>query len=249
MTGVRAAATTILARDRGGLEVLFVTRHHAVDFVANAAVFPGGKVEPGDHDPGWRSQVTGWAETLGDQRPLRIAAIRECFEECGLLLGDPGRLPADRAELRHAVDRGGLGFLDLARQTGMRPDLTALVPLSRWLTPPVVPKRFDTFFFVARAPEGESASMDGRETVEVEWLSPARALDLAGQGERRIVFPTRMNLQVLARCDTVEAALAQAAAHPDAQVTPEVVTRGGDRFLRLDERAGYGPVEERLETH
>ena len=110
-----------------------------------------------------------------------------------------------------------------------------------------MPKRFDTYFYLARAPSGQTALSDGRETVEAEWIAPAEALRLAAMGERNIVFPTRMNLTLLARSATIAEAEAAARLRPAALVSPRVEIRGGERYVLLDAEAGYGPVDERLD--
>lgn len=242
------AATTIIARETGELEVLMVKRHHQIDFVAGAMVFPGGKVHDGDRDPAWAEHALNWSETDTEERPLRIAAIRECFEECGVILGDPGRAEPgpEMTRARRAIDQREMDFLDYVREMGIALDLARLTLFARWLTPPVIPKRFDTFFYLAADPSGQDAISDGRETVDAEWVSPARALDLAARGEREIVFPTRMNLKLLAESSSFAEAAAAAGARAHHTVTPRIVTRGGDRFLQLNKRDGYGEVEERL---
>jgi 8-oxo-dGTP pyrophosphatase MutT (NUDIX family) len=83
---IRPAATILLVRDVPGFEVLMVKRHHQIDFAAGALVFPGGKTHAGDHDPVWEHRTVGWARTAPDMRALRIAAIREAYEETGILL-------------------------------------------------------------------------------------------------------------------------------------------------------------------
>ncbi len=247
---IRLAATTILVREGDGIETLMVKRHHQIDFVAGAMVFPGGKLSPDDMDPGWRALVRGWDDTPEMERGLRIAAIRECFEETGILLGDPGRAldDPDSAGARQRIDRGELSFLAYVRQHGVELDLAALTLFSRWVTPPVVPKRFDTFFYVARAPEGQIARQDGREAVEAEWIAPTRALELARTGDRLIVFPTRMNLRVLGEHARFAEIVAAARRRDVPIVEPEIFERDGKPHLRLGEALGYGFVEEPLET-
>ncbi|MTE01663.1 NUDIX hydrolase [Paracoccus sp. YIM 132242] len=246
---IRPASTLILARDRGGLEVLMVKRHHQIDFVAGAMVFPGGKVHDGDSDPAWADLVPDWASIPVLERGPRIAAIRECFEECGLIVGDPGRVePGPRTiAARLAIDRRELDFIDYVRAMEIRIDPARLTLFARWLTPPVVPKRFDTFFYLVSAPQDQDALADGREAVETEWIAPQAALALAARGSRHIVLPTRMNLKHLAEAGTIDRARAAAEARPPRTVIPRIVTRGQNRFLQLDEEDGYGIVEEPLD--
>ncbi|MEC7762129.1 MAG: NUDIX domain-containing protein [Pseudomonadota bacterium] len=243
------AASTILVREQDDLEVLMVKRHHKIDFVAGAMVFPGGKLNDDDADPAWADHVIGWAQIPEAERAPRIAAIRECFEECGIILGDPGRIAPgpETLALRKAVDRREVRFIDAVRANGVVLDLSRLTLFSRWLTPAVVPKRFDTFFYLAAAPARQDALSDGRETVEAEWIAPAHALELARAREREIVFPTRMNLGLLAQTETLDAAFEAARSRAPRTVLPSIITRGGDRYLQLAVDDGYGAVEELLE--
>lgn len=246
---VRPASTLLLLRDDPSFEVLMVERHHQIDFASGALVFPGGKSSPGDHDEAWREHALGWGEHGAEQSGLRIAAIREVFEEAGLLLArriDGGPLAIEPAplELRQSVDRGETPFLDVVRAAGARLDLSALTVFARWITPPVTPKRFDTWFYVAHAPADQLAVCDGRETVEACWYAPDAALEAAERGRRKLVFPTRMNLQLLARAASAAAAIDQARARPLVTVQPEIHEGPDGRRLVLPESAGYGAVSE-----
>jgi 8-oxo-dGTP pyrophosphatase MutT (NUDIX family) len=246
---VRPASTLLLLRDDPSFEVLMVERHHQIDFASGALVFPGGKSSPGDHDEAWREHALGWGEHGAEQSGLRIAAIREVFEEAGLLLArriDGGPLAIEPAplELRQSVDRGETPFLDVVRAAGARLDLSALTVFARWITPPVTPKRFDTWFYVAHAPADQLAVCDGRETVDACWYAPDAALEAAERGRRKLVFPTRMNLQLLARAASAAAAIDQARARPLVTVQPEIHEGPDGRRLVLPESAGYGAVSE-----
>ncbi|MBW0151154.1 MAG: NUDIX hydrolase, partial [Phenylobacterium sp.] len=171
------------------------------------------------------------------------------FEEAGLLLArraDGGPLEVEPAplELRQSVDRGETPFLDVVRAAGARLDLSALTVFARWITPPVTPKRFDTWFYVAHAPADQLAVCDGRETVDACWYAPNEALRAAERGMRKLVFPTRMNLQRLARAASATAAIDQARARPLVTVQPEIHEGPDGRRLVLPESAGYGAVSE-----
>jgi len=246
---IRPASTLLLLRDEPSFEVLMVERHHQIDFASGALVFPGGKSHPGDHEDAWGDHVSGWAAHDGEQRGLRIAAIREVFEEAGLLLAtrrDGGPLEVEPAPLalRQSVDRGETPFLDVVRAAGARLDLSALTVFARWITPPVTPKRFDTWFYAAHAPAGQLAVCDGRETVDACWLSPQAALEAGVRGERKLVFPTRMNLGRLANSASAAAAIAAAQARPLVAVQPEIHRGPEGTRLVLPEGAGYGAVSE-----
>lgn len=247
------AATILLLRDEPTFEVLMVKRHHQIDFASGALVFPGGKSHAGDHDPAWAGHVIGWEAFDAEQRGLRIAAIREVFEEAGILLavrrnGEPIGGEACPMDVRQAVDAGTTHFLDVVRDLDARLDLGALTTFARWITPPLTPKRFDTWFYVVRAPDDQLAACDGRETVDAEWIAPSEALSLAAGGRRKVIFPTRMNLQLLAEAASAADAVARAAGRTLVTVQPQVQERPGGRVLVLPPDAGYGVVEEKLEN-
>jgi 8-oxo-dGTP pyrophosphatase MutT (NUDIX family) len=249
---IRAAATVLLLRDQPAFEVLMVKRHHQIDNASGALVFPGGKSSAGDHDPAWADHASGWEAHEPEQRALRIAAIREVFEEAGLLLarrrdGAPFDEAACAMATRQAVDSGAAAFLDVVRELDARLDLGALTIFARWITPLGAPRRFDTWFYVVTAPPDQLAVCDGRETVDAEWIAPGEALRLSEAGERKVVFPTRMNLRRLAEACDARDAVARAAARPLIAVRPRMVDRDGGRMLVLSPEFGYGDVEESIE--
>jgi 8-oxo-dGTP pyrophosphatase MutT (NUDIX family) len=250
---VNPAATILLLRDEPAFQVLMVRRHHEVEFASGALVFPGGRTHRGDHDPAWADYAVGWSDLEPAQRSLRIAAIREAFEEAGILLarranGEPLQGEACPLEVRRAVDAGEAEFLDVVRQLGVRLDLAALAVFARWITPPGPRKRFDTWFFAAKAPADQLAACDGRETVDAEWIAPATALRLAEAGERKVVFVTRMNLKLLGEAAAAEDAVRRAEARPLVTVQTRIEQReDGRRVLVLPPEAGYGHVEEPIE--
>src|SRR5580692_252462 len=214
---IRPAATIMLVRDDPEFQVLMVKRHHQIDFASGALVFPGGKTHAGDHDPAWSERVVGWAGLDGEQRALRIAAVREVYEEAGVLLArDRAGQPFggdDRAgAAREAITKDERSFLDLMRELDLRLYLDALSVFARWITPSMMPKRFDTWFYLARADSDQLAVCDGWETVDVEWVAPGEAIRLAAAGERTVIFPTRMNLQLLAEASSGEDAIARSLA-------------------------------------
>jgi 8-oxo-dGTP pyrophosphatase MutT (NUDIX family) len=246
---VLPAATILLLRDDPAFEVLMVKRHHQIDFAAGALVFPGGKTHAGDADPRWEARTLGWGGALPHKRPLRIAAIREAYEEAGILLarsldGTPFRGDERAASARDAIARDERQFLDLMVELDLYLDLEALSVFARWITPQMSPRRFDTWFYVARAPADQLALCDGAETVDAEWIEPKEALRLAEIGERTIIFPTRMNLQLLGEASSAEDAGRRAAARELVTVEPQLEERNGVRMLILPPNAGYGAVEE-----
>lgn len=228
-----------------------IKRHHEIDFAGGAMVFPGGAAQAGDRDPAWKDHVTGWDGLDDRQRALRIAAIREGWEEAGILVArglddiDPARI--QDPEAREAVDGGRRSFLEVVEGLGARLSLDALTVFAHWIGPQGAPKRFDTFFYLVRTPAEQAAACDGREAVDAEWIAPAEALRLAEAGARRVVFPTRMNLQLLAEASSAEDAIGRARSRTLVTVEPRVEERDGKRCLVLPPDAGYGPVAEPLE--
>src|ERR1700733_14589018 len=217
----RPAAPILLLRDRPtGLEVFMVVRHHAIDFAAGALVFPGGRVEEGDFELAARPKDCPNPDGLDtDAMAFRIAAIRETFEECGVLLARPrgsndlidaatlGRLEDQH---RAALNAGSIGFDAVLGSEGLLPAPDLLVHFAHWITPAQQPKRYDTHFFLAEAPEAHLAAHDGQEAVESIWSAPAQALADAATGKYRLVFATAKNLEKLGRSRTVHEASAAA---------------------------------------
>jgi len=250
---IRPAATVLLLRDEPTFEVLMVRRHHQIDFASGALVFPGGKTHATDHDPAWADHCVGWAEVEADERPLRIAAIREVYEEAGVLLsvdaaGEPFMGDQRAHDARGAVTNNERAFIDVTTELGLKIDLAALTPFARWITPPLTPKRFDTWFYVCRAGTEQLAICDGWETVDAEWIAPSKALEMGAAGERKIIFPTRMNLQLLAEASDAADAIARALGRTLVPVEPKIEQRDGGQVLVLPPNAGYGPVVEPLSS-
>ena len=247
---VRPAATILLLRDEPEFQVLMVKRHHQIDFASGALVFPGGKTHAGDADDAWADHSTGWHHFDAEQRVLRIGAIREAFEEAGILLAE--RLDGSTfgeacdPQVRAAVDAGSIAFIDVVRDLGVRLRLDALTVFARWITPEMMPKRFDTWFYAVRAPADQVAACDGRETVDAEWITPAEVLRLESTGERTVIFPTRMNVQMLGEAISAEDAVRRSEARELVTVLPKVEVRDGARFLVLPSNAGYGEVAESM---
>lgn len=228
-----------------------VKRHHQVDFASGALVFPGGKTATQDHDPAWAEACTGFEACPEPGRALRIAAIREAYEESAVLLartpdGAWTTLDERAGGAREPVSKGERPFIDLVRELGLKLDLGALTRFARWVTPVMMPKRFDTWFYVAVAPELQLAAADGWETVDAEWIAPSEALRLAETGERKIIFPTRMNLQLLAESADAASATLAASLRPEVIVEPKVQRRPDGDVLVIPPEAGYGAVEESL---
>lgn len=249
------AATILLVRDGGqGLEVFMVVRHHQIDFASGALVFPGGKVDPKDTNGNVRSRVDG-VEGMDDwQFSLRVAAIREAYEECGVLLArserngalvDAARLTALQPQ-RAALNRNEIGIGDVLEREGLRLAADMLTPFAHWITPNMMPKRFDTHFYVAAAPSDHLAVHDGSESVDSVWIRPSDALAEAEAGKRTIIFPTRMNVSKLGRFNHVADAVEAARSTPVVTVEPRVERRDSGAVLCIPAEAGYDVTEEAL---
>lgn len=240
----------------GVLEVFMVQRHHQIDFASSALVFPGGKVDAADRDPALRARCTG-CDGLDDQTfALRVSAVRETFEECGVLLarsrGDTELMPEAEVrplEARYRADlvAGRTTMRAIAEAHDLVLALDALVPFAHWITPEFMPKRFDTWFYLVPAPRDQVAAHDGEESVDSVWIEPEVAIADAKAGRRSIIFPTLRNLIKLARAKTVAEAIAQAHAKPIVAVLP-TVGRGPDGpVIRIPAEADYDITEAPLD--
>jgi 8-oxo-dGTP pyrophosphatase MutT (NUDIX family) len=201
---IRPAATVMLLRDTAeGLEVFMLRRTNAAVFAGGMYVFPGGKVDPSDGE--------------GDEGFV-VAAIRECYEECGVLLAvDPqGRMVDDGHPAlahREAVYDGSVDVRALAADHGLRLATDQLVWMSHWITPKgEATRRFDTRFYVAASPMGQSSHHDDSETVASMWVRPADAITAFEAGELQLMPPTITNLRFLEACATVADAMTAARA-------------------------------------
>ena len=241
------SATVMLVRDTPRFEVLMVRRHHEIEFASGALVFPGGKVEPADAEAAWADYVVAPEGLFDNERALRICAIREAFEESGILLAhDPAApeltLECHAADHRAAVSRGELGFRKLIGQLGLKLDLNALKLFAHWITPAAMKKRFDTRFYLMAAPADQAATCDGCETVDAEWIAPAEALRLREAGQRTIVFPTRLNLALLGQSRSVAEAMTVARTRQVMTIEPAVEKVADGMLVSIPPDAGYGAV-------
>ncbi len=247
----KPASSILLVRDGdAGLEVFMVTRHHKIDFASGAMVFPGGKVDPADSDEDARAACSDSDDMDDRELAFRVSAIREAFEETGVLLAtDSGGSPLTTERCRSlkeqyalAVEKGEITIGALARKEGLQFDPAALTPFAWWITPAVLAKRFDTPFYVVEIPHGqrELAEHDGGEAVESVWIDPSEAVRLADAGKVTMVFATRLNLIKLAKASSVAEAIAQAASSEPVQVTPQVYAEDGRRKIDIPVEAGFG---------
>lgn len=250
----RPATTVLLLRPskRGNpssdLEVFMVVRHHQIDAFSGALVFPGGKLEDADGDKRLRARATGAASLSDDELKFRIAGIREAFEECGVLLAHKRgqKVLIGAAELKPIEDKwrkklsdDEASIVDLVEAEDLELATDLMTPYAHWITPTFAPKRFDTWFFLAEAPQDQVALHDGSESTDSVWIGAQAAIDEAKAGRRTLVHATLKNLELLAEGGTVAGAIEQAKKRTIVTVQPWVETRDGKRFLYIPEGAGY----------
>ncbi len=248
------AATILMLRDCAeGLEVFMVVRHHQIDFASGALVFPGGKVADGDDAV--RDRCID-SESLDDvQFALQVAAIREAFEECGILLagerGSSELISGERlATLEHyqlPLSKGEMTIGEFLEKEDLVLHLDRLQHFSHWITPEMMPKRFDTHFYLAVAPADHLAVHDGHESVDSVWITPAQALEAAASGERTIIFPTRLNIEMLSQSNSVTQALEHARQRQIVTVTPWTEKREDGMYLCIPAEAGYRVSAEKMQ--
>ena len=251
----RPASTVLLLRDSAGpdgggeIEVFMMVRHYEIDFNSGALVFPGGSVDAGDQEIASNPELCAGgegldAETLG----FRIAGTRKTFEESGILLARPRgsttlvdarRAGEIEAKHRAALCEGNTTFLKVLADNAMVLTLDGLVPYAHWITPEGMPKRFDTWFFLAAAPPDQVGAHDGKESTDSIWVSPREALAGGESGRFKLPFPTVRNLIKLGKHRTVKAALDEARQSRIVTVMPVMTRLNGGRQLRIPAEAGY----------
>ena len=231
------------------IEVFMMVRHHQIEFNSGALVFPGGSVDAGDQEIVARSDLYSGGEGLSDSdRGFRIAAIRETFEESGILLarlkGSTAPVDAKRAgEIanahRVALNEHKISFLKILEDNGLQLALDTLVPYAHWITPEGMPKRFDTWFFLAAAPPDQLGAHDGRESTDSIWVSPREAVAGGDSGRFKLPFPTTRNLIRLAKQPNVQSAMDHARGMTVVTVLPVMTKTESGRQLRIPKEADY----------
>ncbi|MCC6473546.1 MAG: MBL fold metallo-hydrolase [Burkholderiales bacterium] len=253
--GIRAAATVVVARDgERGMEVLLMHRTRQMDFAGGMHVFPGGALDPAD------AALAPACDGLDDAQACRrldlpagglahwVCAIRECFEEAGLLYAYAGaglvRLDApvasdDAPELRRALLRGDTSFSCVVASLGLRLAADRLEYLARWITQAGRARRYDTRFFLAVLPEHQQPMHDAIETVAHQWITPRAALERHARGSMGLLFPTVKTLELLAKFSrTAEAIEYARTPRPMPAMTPRPATgRDGPKLLMPGDHA------------
>lgn len=221
-------------------------------FAPGALVFPGGAVESADWRTGWKRLSRGTPAMSREALAFRVAAVRELFEEAGLLMVAPkGRrgmvsntqLQKLERRYRSGLISGTQSFDRMVARERLEPLPRRLVLFSHWITPEPVYKRYDTRFFIVEAPRGQEISRRGGEAVDLKWITPAETLDAWEHDDVALMFPTRLNLLRLGEADTVADAIAQAGRRTVIPVTPIISHKDGERRLSIPAEAGFGVTE------
>jgi 8-oxo-dGTP pyrophosphatase MutT (NUDIX family) len=230
------SSSALIIRDNaaGELEILMVRRHANIRFAGGAYVFPGGKVDDGD--VGFEEKT----ENVDNFTGLYFTCFREVFEETGLLLGGS---VADQQHYREKLLGEEISFKEFMQQSGAQFSAKDFTPFAHWVTPDNYPKRFDTRFFLCRAPEGQIATPDGSEMVEARWVHP---LELLVMDRENLMYPTMMNLKRLSNSKTVEEAFSAVKLQKIVTVKPVIIKGRKGEFRVIEKEAGYEEIDQSL---
>ena len=239
----------LLRQTADEFEIFMMVRHDQIDFASGALVFPGGSVDASDKELLSKPELFS-AGGISDPilLGLRVAAIRETFEESGILLARPRGsnqlVSAERASQVEAAHRaalceGKIKFAEILAEAKLVVALDLLVPYAHWITPAGLPKRFDTHFFLAVAPDDQVGAHDGKEAVDSVWVSPRAALEGATTGRFKLLFPTTRNLIKLGKQPSAAQAIASARSDTIVTVLPQILNEDGRRKLKIPAEAGY----------
>ena len=253
VVAARPASTVVLLRRADPLEVFLVRRSDSIAFMGGAHVFPGGRVDPADHvdditaiSDGMHAAAARMSDVSADVAVAHhVAALRELFEEAGVLLARPlsavsvGRLETDRRDL--LADR--VTFADVIRRERLRLAFDELAYFAHWVTPEIETRRFDTRFFIARAPQGQTPIHDEGETSHSEWLAPAAAIQQCREGAISLPPPTWTTLSMLSKFRSIDEVFAWARQKAIPRVQPRFEKRGDQTLLFYPGDPMYPAVE------
>jgi 8-oxo-dGTP pyrophosphatase MutT (NUDIX family) len=221
----RPAATIVLVREaRGGPETLLLRRVRSSGFVPGAYVFPGGRVDTRDAEPALVTRLDG-ADSAHDmpEPAYLIAALREAFEETGVLLARPAQEARVLREWRDRLLAGDTDLAEMVEHLDVRLAAEDIAYIAHWITPVAEPRRYDTRFFLAEVPEGQKAEPDAREMTDALWLSAGEALGRFRAGRLPMVFPTVRTLETLLPFRSAGEAIAELRVRPVKPVLPRLV--------------------------
>lgn len=242
----RPAATIILMRDAPGaeaaVEVLLMRRQRSSGFVPGAWVFPGGRVDTADSGPALYERIDGLSSNPTPPVEFWTAALREVFEETGVLLArrrDGDWAPDATADRRMERFRKQLmddevSLMDVLERRGLQLDASAMVHVGHWVTPVVEPRRYDTHFFAAAVPAAREARPDPREMTDARWLTPRAALAAFERGDLPMVFPTVKTLESLTEYRSVEHTLDALRHRSVPRILPRLVRTDGGVAIVVD---------------
>jgi 8-oxo-dGTP pyrophosphatase MutT (NUDIX family) len=249
------SATILMLRDGPtGLETFMVVRHHQIDFASGALVFPGGKVDAGDYDV--RNYCDGADSANNNAVAMMVGAIREAFEECGILLarekGSSALVSGKRLGIleryRDPLNRSEVSLIEFLEKEQLRLACDTLQHFAHWITPEMLTKRFDTHFYLAVAPSDHLAIHDGHESVDSVWITPDNALKGNADGTYTIIFPTRVNLEMLGESSNVANALRAATDRNIVSILPWSEKRDDGTYICIPQDAGYVTTTEKMQA-
>ncbi|MCF8474756.1 MAG: NUDIX domain-containing protein [Emcibacter sp.] len=248
------AASVLIIRDgeyhprHGTLQILMVKRHKNIRFAGGAYVFPGGKLDEADRILEKETLLQSDMDIPAEFHGFRYAALREVFEETGLIIGTRGGMSIneeDRVEIDHRYRMNFLenkiNLAEFLALSAVELDMGDCLPFAHWITPKVYPIRFDTRFFLCVAPMGQNPSPDGQEITHVEWMYP---MTLVEESDGLLMFPTMMNLKKLGQSKSVSEALKTLSKRKIVTVMPEVVEGKNGVFRKIPKEAGYEDVDQ-----
>lgn len=252
---IRPAASAVIIRDgRDGLEVFMMERNRGAGMAFSGAfVFPGGKVDAEDHAETWAPIVA--TSVAHPARAYWIAAIRETFEEAGLLLARRPHsehvIGAEDAHRLVMAERGAprsgrsARFAEMVRREELRLAVDSMIHFGHWITPTWAPKRFDAHFFLTAAPFEQRENLDHDESAEGLWIRPAEALAQADAKRRTLVDVTRFTLELLDTWPDVATALEAARRRRIVTIMPRIEDTPAGKMIRIPEDSGYTRFEMR----
>lgn len=257
---ITPAATIILLKDvlseaaSTNFEILMVERNKAVSFAGGALVFPGGRIDPADSLENWADHADG----LPDDPTLAasmVGAIRESFEEAGILLARCGNHLIDNQQAallqhhRKSIETDAAQFLDLIKSEGLRLACDQLTLFAHWSPPSGLHgKRFDTLFFVAKTPTDQVATPDGSEITDLLWTTPEDAITAHASGSRKMIFPTIRNVELLGLSKTHADVVRFAKQRKIERIVPTLVERPDGSYVTIPSDLGYPITEENIAT-